>query len=813
MGNKKLSKTSSSTGERDEANTFLADSKEALNQKDYFKSFMSLKNAYMLDPKLKKEINKLIVLNKRYVGFKVSTGRCFYKKDFERIEKYGKLYLDILVFYREINGFYLASANATSFISMQKEMADLYRTYQNKCIKEEVYRLKHKYNYKNKPKGSKEYFINYTNYLSELYKWVNIYWTSEYWLTYFAPDFLNYVKEVSALDKKSRSQFKYCAMVNRIRARNSAGDFSPKTHNMMIEICENMFNSPVLEWKWIAKIQLEALGSDSSIYLKFYSVKGILKNKNYEFSKQIAKYAIGASKKDRIICNKILERCGNNTLYHYVYIDGKLNTDFFTILVKTGFHNPVRNFIKNVQTNFRYGPYNKKTYKILQYMQYEKLAKIIDLYGNKSAKLYILGNLRMRITNEKKRLGIKNNKSDFDVFLKKNVNVLTKTSGHRGPFPSIIGSLQEDNVVYTAISNWDFTSTYLAKTDLSNNNFKTIIGKALSPKLGRYSGGASRSPLCISPKYIAYVTHKSQVILYPKNGDKPEEATFEGLSGRTVSNVFYGNGKFYILTDSFMAHENKRPFEIIAFDIKNKSFELIFSAGQEKDNPLKEYSLIYMLHGKLFFDQKTNNVIVPLTLEKGRRSKDGWQKYNIVTSFNVVSKKWKFPEIYKSDCDPVSLYCINEDIIIERSYPSFYIIDHSKFHNAIKKIAKNYGIKQILYEKGIAKIKFKIKKTKSSRRKYTSCTGINDSVMYNHSQVMFFKQGMIMNYISYNQYQPLQKHLDFDYKNKTYSIYSILNKKTKTMKLYVGEYKSAGEMLKGKKKDNSITYRAGIFQY
>ena len=809
---------------KNEAQVFLSDSKEALNEHDYLKSFTSLKNAYMLNPGLKNEVNKLIISLLSPGSSKISQAACSREVNHEQIAKYGKFYLDLLEFYHDINGRYLSSARIINFMSMREDMKEQYRGYYDRCIIAEVNRLKQKYDYKSKPKGSKEYFENYTNYLSELFPLINVKWTCEYWLTYFASDFLEYIKEISALGPQKLSQFKYFnahKYYSIAEVKNSAGDFMPEAYNMLIDVYEHMFNSPILEWKWVAKKQLEALRRSNgrarnrfSYYylliehLKPYSVEGVLKNQDYEFIKQVAKYAVGASVKERIVCDRILGR--SDTFRDYVYIDGKLNTELFTLFVKTGFNDPVRYFIRSVQTNFPYGPYNKKTYKIPQYVQYEQLLKIVERYGNKYAKLFTLGDLRMRIKYDKKRLGIENNNSGLDIFMEKNINVLTKTFFRRAPFPLIIGSLQENNIVYTLITDEHSTSTALAKTNLSDDNFKTVVGKTLSPKRGRSRWGSARRSICISPQYIVYVNNKSQLILYPKNGDKPELVTFEeGLSGRNVSNIFYANGKVYIFTDSFGIYENVRPFEVIAFDIKSRSFGVVFSAKQEKDNPFKEYSAIYLKYGaKAFFDQKTNNVIVPLFVEKGDRRKGNWRYGTIVTSLNIVSGKWKWPVIYKSGDFSATLCCIDKNIIMEYAYPTFRIIDYSKSHEAIKKIAGFYGIKQIRYENDHARIMFNILKDKDERFRAIICNGINSTFMYNKHQAVFLKQGMYLNFASHDKYKHISKHLDFDYKNKSYSIYSILDQKAFTLKLYVCEYKSPDEILKGKNKDNSITYRA-----
>ncbi|MCF6177416.1 MAG: hypothetical protein L3J71_16805 [Victivallaceae bacterium] len=806
---------SDKTNRKVEAQVFLKDSRQALKSKDFTKSILSLKNAYMLAPEFKNQINPLIITNIKEIRKLLHDGTYNARKGKikEKVEKYTNVLLRLLNYYRKINGYYLDGTVNSYHIGYQKYRSQVIK-YHHAYVLEKLSKLKQKYNYKNKPKGSKEYFKTYSKYIANLKPLVDVNWTCEYWLIYMAPELKTYIKEVLDLDDKKRSEFKYLTASREIYLYdgcfyNSDGAFNAKAFNMAIDIIQMLFHSPIVSWNILARYKMRSIRMrlssvvDGMILNHRIYKKGILypyykdillqvnpywlryrfdskRNDSNEFLKYVGVRAITAPRHEK----RTLERYLNLNTKSYIYINKKLNTELFLIYLKAGF---LSIFIDNMFEISIDGTNGK--YKIPILSQLKELKKEVDCYGDEEAKKYIDQRIitavaRQKITEDaRKRL-------EFSKVFQISETLLSDWYTNRN---QILGVVQEDNFIYSILQQTGCLA--LVKTDLENN-FKTIIGKALSMK-EKYCYTDYRLLPSVSPKYIINVKLINGVVLLPKNGDKPEFIKYKELVGRQISASCYTNGKMYFITEK--GHFNsKRPLEIIEFDLKSKSFKIMFSASQEKNNPFKkDSSKLFMLGNKISFDQE-GNLILPLSYDPVAQRTALW-KFNLISSGWTALYTTRYYGIYS---------CIKNDFFTEATQTVFRILDFSKTKSKIKNFAKINNFKTIKVNNGYYSLSLNMKKKSGTAvynpalLKYNTNIGatymnLDGANLWDRDSIVFLKPRMLV------KFWKKTNHLIFTYKGKQYSVFSK-NEKGGDFKLYLGAFKSNKHLEKYVTEENSI---------
>ena len=790
---------SKQTDENAEAKVFLEDSEYALKSHNYSKSFLSLKNAYMLNPKLKPQINKIIRSNITFVNQQKYEIANFGndKNRYKKIIEPTRLLINLLNFYHKINGHYFRQTFWFNFFYYYPEdIKNQIREYRHKYFMEKLGEIKRKYDYKKYPKGSKEYFVTYTKYLGNLVNLTGVSWTGEYQETYLEADVIEYIKEVSELDDKKRSEFTKLYLAGSCTERlfcNSDGIVSPESFNRVVDICQLAFNSPVIKWKQETKKILKnireiVISQCSDENDPFYSYhKDLNWNVNssrltvagtgisdYQFMKLIALKGIGASRKKRIECEAFL----NNNMH--VYRNNKLDTEIFEIALRAKYSYTIMYFLKGIQENPA-SPFlkDREKYKVPKITQLKQLREIAVRYKANNTIKEIDKRIALIVAEQKNKEYLAK-KTDSRKIFKVYKNVLTKERAKtrlKGMY-STAGMLRENNIVYFTLRRQYFHHA-LVKIDL-NKNFTTVVGKDI---VTDNTGDSSyvHGSFCMSPKYIIEFNAFAGIILYPKDGSKPELIKDKLLHNRLIYCIYNPNGKVYFISQNTSDTKKKRPFEIIELDLETKVRKLIYSAGQEKDNPFKVLPSRFFID-KMILEPGTNNLII-VTYLKGT-----WQ-------FNIASGKWK--ELPPSCCYNYDAFMV-KGLFVSRDGRYFILWDYSKNGTILKEFAKTNKLEKI--HPGGNKsyyMRIRMKALRNNKIIYPNYLNFTDKNFWDGDKIIFFKQRMIF------YFEKTKATSIFRYKGKLYGLFSMLNDEY-TLKVDIGIFKDSEQFKKSKNKENSI---------
>ena len=783
-----------------EAKAFLEDSKHALKSHNYSKSFLSLKNAYMLAPELKHQINKIIRSNITLVN-KMKYEIANFGNDENRYKKIiepTRLLIKLVNFYHKINGHYFRQTFWFNFFHQYPEdIKNQIREYRHKYFMEKFREIKRKYDYKKYPKGSKEYFTTYTKYLGSLSRLTGVNWTGEYQENYLEADLIKYIKEVSKLDDKKCSEFTKLYLEGSCTRRlfcDSDGIVSPESFNRVVDICQLAFNSPFIKWKIEAKKMLKDIrehvtsrvSDKNDVFYSYY--KDLNWNVNssrltvrmgrtdYQFLKLIALEGIGASQKKKRKCEAFL----NNNM-NGIYKNYKLNTEIFEIALRAKYSYTSMYFLRGIQENPA-SPFvkNREKYRVPKITQLKQLREIAVRYKANNTIKNIDKRIALIIA-EQKRKEFLAKRADFKQFFEVYKNILTKERAktRSGGMHSMMVFFRENNIVYSILER-QYNYYSLIKIDL-DNNFAMEIGKEIYADQGHHT--SIGSSFCISPKYIIHFNAFAGIILYPKTGAKPELIKDKSLHDRRVYCAYNTNGKVYFLSQDTSSSKVKRSFEIIELDLETKVQKIIYSAGQEKNNPFKVLPSRFYID-KMILEPETNNLII-VTYRKGT-----WRFY-------INSGKWeKLAESSDYNYDKWD----GKNLLVRKEGRYFILRDYSKSRVPLKKFAKVNKLKKIYNWGGASSMEIRIRELRNNKFVYINNLYFNDIKLWDKDKIIFFKERMIFRFKK-------EKAVSlFMYKGKLYCVCSIIDDDDKyKLKVYVGIFKDIEQLKKYKNKENSIT--------
>ncbi|MFA7230731.1 MAG: hypothetical protein WC071_05630, partial [Victivallaceae bacterium] len=277
----KTKKTDSSPNRKVEALAYLKDSEIALKGFDPQKSILSAKNAYLLDSKLKKQVNELLERNYSYLENQLKNCKYSLKKGSNEYNKFlslSKFAFDLMAFYKTINGqpitpWILDTEHLSVLpLELQKKITQGYNEY----FLDRLAIIKQKYDYKKKTPESFEYLLTYKDYLEGINELAQVQWTCAYWTEYMAPELLNYLNNVESFYKKAPRAERLSALVMPCRCYIRVGNFYLKDNEFnatafekACQILQRMLDCSIISWKVIALTDLNSMTYYYDCYMRF----------------------------------------------------------------------------------------------------------------------------------------------------------------------------------------------------------------------------------------------------------------------------------------------------------------------------------------------------------------------------------------------------------------------------------------------------------------------------------------------------------------------------------------------------------------
>lgn len=792
----------SAKNRRDEALVFLTESKRALKEHNYSKSLIALKNTYILDPALKEEISKIILGNVEEINSSVK--KYLHREEREDAGKKIQTELSLLDFYNKVNGGfpdnpYIREVNEY----LPEDASNQVRSYLHRYFEQKYNKIKSKYDYSQQIPGSYKYYSKYYRFLRELRElWVG----NEYWLTYIEPELRKYIKEISALSPGQRKKI----VIDRYfyipdgHYEKSDGFFDLDLYNSSIDILQLMYNSGVFAWKLDAK---EALSKIKDLNDIFYTEKYSKNHSNISQNDILYSYKnnywdgyqdLGSKDmleflKYCLLISKDLSDRDKSSLEGFTgshlepeYKNGKLQKEAFILLLKLKLEEASQSYLRKLKDSYLVktnGRYVKISTPIIP--QLTELKKIVLQHGDMKTAEFI--DKRVYELTERQN-ALKNNMSrpNLHTFIKshkrayKSIENNTKKIFHYGKY-NPLGVKVENDFIYSIICNGNYFA--LAKTsincDIGNLGEKICVKpQAGLDNIDRLNG------LCVTPEYLVYIsTYYGGGIIFPKDGSKPEFSEFKPLIGKQLSKSWYLDGKVYFFLSS-KYNGVKAPFKIIAFNLKSRGFEVVFSADQESDNPFKTGLEDITLWQNILFKRSTGDVYVRL---RGRYSSSSGYSWK----YNLAAKKW-----HKLSTDKERYIFSDGGICTRMSGNNLTISDYGKNREWLNNFTRHNDLSGLVCKPEFSALSFSMKRDISKQKISMWGLQIGPTYLWNNYNVYFLDARVYLacSYI----------HNIFEYKGELYCLYSEPSGNY-NWTTYVGKFKNCEEMKKLRNKVNSIT--------
>jgi hypothetical protein len=588
---------SSSANRIAEARVFLLDGQKACGNMDYDKSLLSIKNAYLLNPGLKSEINQILaqIFNAQDKAVQFTT------KDSEKVKLYGQI-IEVLIFYKQINGTRLCDTYANMEI-LPEDLQNRYRVYFHECFMEMLDKIKRDYNYTSLQPNTLEYLKCFEQYLSALEEKC----PSDGFMFYMASDLTTFFKAVSEYCRKNPQDCKefgsqtmrlsFCA--DRFCAAGYV--FDKNLFNKTIELYGLMLKSPIIPWQLQAIENIYWLRNSLEVYIAARSrspkpqspeevyeseiisrVKASLllsefddANYRYEFFVDLLQKAAGAPE-------NIKRACKNYFYQHYYERSPRDPQQDRTILImglKAGLDMKIA--LDNMNMSMPSSQGRNVQDDIKEFME---LKRQVAFLNNKNFESEVDKKIAYR-REMLKVFELETCLESYQTILKYPPDRL----GSDGYSTSMFLSspvLRDDKYFYLTLNSTCDEYFSLIKVDYKDN-FKLIRGQEghlNSDYIDPYS--KNYNTLCISKDYIVKISARGGIFLYPKDGSMPAFYARREIKNKKIESALSVGDKVYFMqSPDFTAH-NTIEFQVMEFDLKTKTLRLVFASNQLDNNPL-----------------------------------------------------------------------------------------------------------------------------------------------------------------------------------------------------------------------------------
>ena len=747
-----------------EALTYLTDSKNAFKHFDNAKSILSAKNAYLLDPSLKKRVNELLIKNYHYLvnQMKGVHGRTLRKRTaiYKKVILHAKAMLNLISFYKKVNGKYPQYWRLKfDYINILPEdlQNEIYQAY-HKYFIEELAKAKKQYDYKKKTPGTFEYFETYRLYISRLSSLTYTGWTCAYWLEYMEPEVAKYLNEVEDFYKKNPYDKKLSSIVKTGLYCNIGRCFYTKDRKFSLaafdknyNIYQRMLKSSIIIWEASATVALDAIWDRAVDHARFgRSFSPYYHNFREAFVKTVnnpSKFKKVERKEQIKLLSSSLDEVSTSSPYYireairyffqmriHGYLTDKKNNFDITLYVKAV---KAKLPMKKFMFEFSYE----------QLLQLKKTTKNID---NDSFKQLLERYIGFKTKKDKP-----DSKTGEYLLARKKIYVINeffKKYNHGNTakmwfYPST--TLIEKKIIYIPLYDSSFTSFALVKVFLADK-IKVTQSK-LKKNTTNVSGFAHEPMTYMGNQNLFVVFSNGAIAIYPKSGALPKLAQVKGLREAQMQSVCFFKGKLYLFVRK--GHGKNIPTKIIEFNPYSKTSRVIFSEKQTMNNPFRNLPLNMKSRGAMYPDKKKSCLVVATKDDcwyfypKTRK----WKKKGTIKLY-ADTPKYKFKAVKKT-----FLVCV-ENYILK-------LIDVGKKRYYINKFAQALNLKPEKYKK-YSSLQLKLKKGNKfvplSKYRGVLC-GTN---LYRGRSIIFLKQKKIVTFSKETVLLP------FIYKQKQYYISS-----------------------------------------
>ena len=739
----KASKNDSASNRKAEALSYLKDSRLALKNFDPGKSILSAKNAYLLDPSLKIQINELLQKNYYYLSDQMN--KCYDAKrgteKYKKLLSISRLVLDFMAFYKTVNGqpvkHWILRSNRVLPLDMQHEIQQAYDEY----FSEWLAIIKRKYDYKTKTPGTFEYLSTYKDYLKHLRMLAR---TCVQWTKYIEPQALKYLDEVEYFYKKHphsknlSSIVRSCAILPLYEFHSQNNELDASAFDKNMKILQRMLDSSIISWKIIALKDLRGMIYYYNSYRRF--------SINFDPN---SKYAVALVRK--IYKSPLIQRIGSPEKRYKIFsafLDKAAETpnyikndiaDYFNASIHGRLMQKAKNkqldpvYVKAVKAkipmkrlmhDFSYDQLIQLK-KATENIDNPEFKKLLDRYiGNKTRKSKPECKTEEYLSSRQKKIVIKEIPCINSYGVKYNSFF----------FPA--KAVKEKNYIYLPLCTDDHRFA-LVKMDLDKN------GEATLGKIKTYTADLSIShwpKTCIGPKNLFLISPGS-VIIYPKDGTLPRVIKVQAMINTKIQSACFLNGKIYACISK--SYEKKLPTRIIELDPVSKTAKVVFSEKQTVNNPFK--SLHNMkIEGEISADTKKNcltmavrNIMISSSSPYDRNT-SSW-------SFFPGTGKWKNNgkmKIY-ADTPEIDFEKINNLFWIATAKYTMSLVDFSKQKNYINNFVEMLGLSAGEY-KGLSTLQIRLEQAK----KYLylgNCVSCGTN-LYRENGIIFLKSRKIVKF-------------------------------------------------------------------